>query len=344
MTYSQTWNLESIYPGGITSPQLKEKYKLIENQIQTFTNEIADYNLKEDTDFVALSHLADLAQTIGAGIGTVSIFINGWSSVDYGNSIYGPHFNKLGNLWVAFSSPLNTFQKLLSQYDDDTFSQAINTEQLEPIAFYLTELRTNAKRLLDDKTETLINKFDLDGQQAWSQHYDTISSSLSMTYTDENGKKCQISAGQALNMLDGEPDNNVRANIMINYEKMWKNAENLTSDTLNHLVGFRLTNQEAHGRQSHLEQPLELNRMSRETLDAMWQVVDANKSMFKPYFERKKELLGLKSIGWQDQVAPLTNIGDYQPTNVSYDEAAKFIMEQFNKFSPKMASFAKNGF
>ena len=254
---------------------------------------------------------------VGHGIGTANIFVNGWSSVDYGNSVYAPHFNKLGNLWVSFSSPLNAFQKLLSKLDDETFEKAITTSRLAPIAFYLTELRTDAKRLLDDKTETLINKFDLDGQQAWSQHYDTISASLSMSYTDENNKTRQISAGQALNMLDGEPDNEVRANLMTNYEKMWAKAENLTSDTLNHLAGFRLTNQEAHGRQSHLEQPLELNRMSRATLDAMWQVVDANKSMFKPYFERKKQLLGLKSIGWQDQVAPLTNIGDYKPSPLS---------------------------
>lgn len=344
MTYSQKWNLESIFPGGITSPQLTQKYDLIAKQINDFTDMIADYSLAQDKDFTVLADLADLAQNIGAGIGTANIFVNGWSSVDYGNSVYAPHFNKLGNLWVSFSSPLNAFQKLLSKLDDETFEKAITTSRLAPIAFYLTELRTDAKRLLDDKTETLINKFDLDGQQAWSQHYDTISASLSMSYTDENNKTRQISAGQALNMLDGEPDNEVRANLMTNYEKMWAKAENLTSDTLNHLAGFRLTNQEAHGRQSHLEQPLELNRMSRGTLDAMWQVVDANKSMFKPYFERKKQLLGLKSIGWQDQVAPLTNIGDYKPSDVSYDDAAKFIIEQFGKFSPKMATFAQKAF
>ncbi|KAI3473804.1 hypothetical protein Pfo_030939 [Paulownia fortunei] len=242
---------------------------------------------------------------------------------------YSQTWDLESNLWVAFSTPLNRFQKLLLQLDDATFATAIKTQRLSPIAFYLTELRTDAKRLLDDSTESLINQFDLDGQQAWSQHYDTISASLSMNYTDETGKTRQISAGQALNMLDGEPNNETRANIMANYEKMWGNAENLTADTLNHLAGFRLTNQKAHQRQNYLEQPLEMNRMSEETLKAMWQVVDNNKGMFKPYFERKKALLGLSQLGWQDQVAPLTNIGDYSPKEVSYDEAAQFIITQF---------------
>lgn len=341
MTYSQTWDLESIYPGGINSPQLAQKYELVGKQIKAFNEQINGTASSADQ----IADLADLAQTIGSGLGTISIFVNGLSSVDYGNSIYTPHFDKLGKLFVDFSAPLNQFQKQLLALDEQTFITICQSPRLSPIAFYLTELRTDAKRLLDDKTETLINKFDLDGQQAWSQHYDTISASLSMTYTDANdGKTRQISAGQALNMLDGEPDSKTRADIMANYEKMWQQAENLAADTLNHLAGFRLTNQQAHGRQSHLEQPLEMNRMSQATLDTMWRVVDDNKAMFKPYFDRKKQLLGLKTIGWQDQVAPLTHIGDYQPKEVSYDDAAAFIIAQFGKFSPKMADFAEMAF
>ncbi|KAA8369760.1 M3 family oligoendopeptidase [Leuconostoc carnosum] len=341
MTYSQTWNLESIYPGGINSPELMAKYDLVAEQIHLFAEAVDKAEASAET----IANLSDLAQTIGSGLGTINIFINGWASVDYGNSIYSPHFDKLGKLFVDFSAPLNKFQKLLLTLDDASFERVIHSERLTDIAFYLSELRTNAKRLLDDDTESLINQLDLDGQQAWSKHYDTISASLSMNYTDnEDGKTRHISAGQALNMLDGEANNDTRANIMANYEKMWSNAENLTADTLNHLAGFRLTNQKAHNQKNHLEQPLEMNRMSQATLDAMWRVVDDNKSMFKPYFDRKKQLLGLKNIGWQDQVAPLTNIGDYQPEEVSYDDAAAFIIEQFGKFSPKMASFAKMAF
>lgn len=341
MGYSQTWDLESIYPGGISSPALEAKYQAVAQDIKLFEQDL----ISAETSADSLADLSDLAQKIGSGLGTISIFINGWASVDYGNSIYGPHFAKLGQLFADFATPMNKFKKLLLSLNESAFRDVLKTPRLEPIAFYLSELRTDAKRLLDDQTETLINQFDLDGQQAWSQHYDTISAGLSMTYTDDNdGKTRRISAGQALNMLDGEPDNKTRANIMTNYEKMWGNAENLTADTLNHLAGFRLTNQKAHGRQAHLEQPLEMNRMSQATLDAMWSVVDNNKAMFKPYFERKKQLLGLTQLGWQDQVAPLTSIGNYQPAEVSYDDAADFIVTQFGKFSPKMASFAKMAF
>ena len=73
-------------------------------------------------------------------------------------------------------------------------------------------------------------------------------------------------------------------------------------------------------------------------------MVDDNKHMFKAYFDRKKTLLGLDEIGWQDQVAPITNLGDYQPTTLTYDEAAAFVIKNFGKYSPKMAAFAQHAF
>ncbi|MGX7051727.1 M3 family oligoendopeptidase [Leuconostoc palmae] len=341
MKYSQTWNLESIYAGGINSDELASKYTSVAIEISDFNQLVSKAIFSTET----IADLAELAQVIESGLGTINTFINGWASVDYGNSIYTTHFDRLGKLFVDYAIPMNKFKKLLLQANERQFNESLSSSKLNPIAFYLRELRNDAKRLLDDDTESLVNQLDLDGQQAWSKHYDTISSGLSMIYTDESdGQSHRISAGQALNMLDGEPNKNTRANIMTNYEKMWGKAENLSADTLNHLAGFRLTNQRIHGRHSHLEQPLEMNRMSQETLDAMWSVVDKNKSMFKPYFERKKALLGLESIGWQDQVAPLTNIGDYKPSDISYDDAATFIIEQFSKFSPKMAEFAKMAF
>ena len=341
MKYSQTWNLESIYAGGINSDELASKYTSVAIEISDFNQLVSKAIFSTET----IADLAELAQVIESGLGTINTFINGWASVDYGNSIYTTHFDRLGKLLVDYAIPMNKFKKLLLQANERQFNESLSSSKLNPIAFYLRELRNDAKRLLDDDTESLVNQLDLDGQQAWSKHYDTISSGLSMIYTDESdGQSHRISAGQALNMLDGEPNKNTRANIMTNYEKMWGKAENLSADTLNHLAGFRLTNQRIHGHHSHLEQPLEMNRMSQETLDAMWSVVDKNKSMFKPYFERKKALLGLESIGWQDQVAPLTNIGDYKPSDISYDDAATFIIEQFSKFSPKMAEFAKMAF
>jgi pepF/M3 family oligoendopeptidase len=344
MAYSLNWDLDSIYPGGISSPEFAEKLVTINQQTQDFAKLVANYNKANDPDFAKLTALVDFAQTIESGLGTVGLFVNALYSADYTNPVYRPYQAKIADLDVAYQAPMDAFSKLLTTLSDGEFDAAVNAPGLAAVAFHLRELRRDAERLLDDQTESIMNKLRLDGQSAWSEHYDTISAGLSMTFTDETGQEKHLSAGQALNQLDGYPDNAIRANIMENYEKMWGEAENLSADTINHLAGARLTNQEAHGYQHHLEYPLELNRMSRATLDAMWAMVAANKDMFKPYFARKAELLGLSEIGWQDQVAPITKLGDYHPTTVTYDEAAAFIIKNFGKYSPKMAAFAQHAF
>jgi pepF/M3 family oligoendopeptidase len=344
VSYSLNWNLDSIYTGGITSPEFAAKLATITDQIQDFSQLVQQYDSKADSDFAKFTALVDFAQTIASGLGTVNLFVTAHNAADYTNPIYRTYDAKVSNLFVAYQAPLDAFAKLLTRFDDPTFENILKTPGVTVVAFHLRELRRDANRLLDEQTEAIINKLQQDGQSAWSSHYDTISAGLSMTYTDEHGDQQTLSAGQALNQLDSYPNNAVRADIMKNYEAMWGSAENLSADTINHLAGSRLTAQEAHGYHNHLEAPLELNRMSKPTLDAMWAMVDANKGMFKPYFERKAQLLGLSEIGWQDQVAPITDLGDYQPTKITYDEAADFIIKNFAKYSQKMADFAQHAF
>ncbi|MBM7616802.1 pepF/M3 family oligoendopeptidase [Weissella uvarum] len=344
MVYSQNWQLADLYPGGVQGDAFKKKLATIEQQIQTLTDEVNNYQAKNDPDFSELVRLTELVQAIESGLQTVGTYINGMISADYTNPLYRPFANQIQGLAAAYNQPLNAYQRLLADFDDATFEQLLKHPALEPVAFTLKELRHSAQRLQSPEQEALLDQLKLDGLNAWASHYDVIAANLNMPFTDENGQTRTISAGQALNMLDGYPDNTARANLMDGYEKMWGDAQDLTADTLNHLAGARLTEQKAHGYKDFLEEPLELNRLSRATLDTMWQVVDDNKHMFKPYFERKAQLLGTDGIGWQDQVAPLTHVGDYQPKTQTFDEAAQFIIENFGKYSPKMAAFAKQAF
>ncbi len=83
--------------------------------------------------------------------------------------------------------------------------------------------------------------------------------------------------------------------------------------------------------------------MSRATLDQMWGTVSANKAPFVAYLQQKAKLQGQASMPWYDQWAPVV-VGDYQPKTYTFDEAAEFIIDNFGKFSPKMAAFAQHAF
>jgi pepF/M3 family oligoendopeptidase len=76
----------------------------------------------------------------------------------------------------------------------------------------------------------------------------------------------------------------------------------------------------------------------------MWRVIEKNKKPFLEYMKRKASLLGLEKLSWFDLEAPLQGSSGPEANAISYDDAAKFIIEKFTAFSPKMGDFARRAF
>jgi oligoendopeptidase F len=89
-----------------------------------------------------------------------------------------------------------------------------------------------------------------------------------------------------------------------------------------------------------LQEPLQINRMSEATLQAMWAAIEESRPVLVSYLERKAKLLGVDKLDWHDVEAP---IGSATRT-IAYDEAAALIVEQFRSFSPELADFSQQAF
>lgn len=125
-----------------------------------------------------------------------------------------------------------------------------------------------------------------------------------------------------------------------NGRKAWGGAADYCADTLNHLAGFRLKLYKGRGWEDVLKEPLGINRMSHTTLDVMWDVITKSKPALVSYLQRKAKLLGMDALAWVDVEAPVGKSSGKIP----YDQAAKDIVTQFRKFSPKLADFAEHAF
>ena len=137
------------------------------------------------------------------------------------------------------------------------------------MAFRLNELRRDGKNCFPNKKKISSIRF-LDGLNAWSTHYDTIVASIVIPFEEKDGSVTELSAGQAFNRMMGDPDKEVRQRLFTAWEKAWSGKASILADTLNHLDGFRLSDYKLHGTTDYLENPLNYNRMSQETLTVMW--------------------------------------------------------------------------
>lgn len=341
MTYSLNWDLDSIFSGGSDSPALNERLEQLEKQINTYYQSVNQWDHSISTND-ELTTLIKQQETITEGFSQCNSYITALLSANVKDTQAKLLSGKLYALLPRWQSADTILSKKFAEISDNNWQTLLQTDEFSLIAFRMNEIRRDGHRLLSEAEENIINTLSLDGLNAWSSHYDTIVGTIVIPF-EENGKVTDLSAGQAFNKMMGDPDPLVREKLFITWEKAWQEKTSLLSDTLNHLDGFRLSTYKLHGMNDYLQKPLEYNRLKKETLDVMWATIQKNKQPLVDYLTRKANLFGKEKMEWQDQDAPII-LGDLKEKTFTFDEAASFIIENFQKFSPKMATFAQSAF
>lgn len=339
MTYSEQWDLEPIFAGGIDSPALTQRLADLTAQMTPLLEAVQNWTFATDQPtFATLTQITEQLQAIEAGLKQTGSFVNMIQSTDERNPQVAPMMGRINALENDANQIDVALTKKLVAMSDADFKTVVSTPALQAIQFNLTEKRTNGAELLDEATEKLINQFALDGLTGWSDHYDSLVAEIQVPDAETT-----LSAGQAQNKFESDPDPKVRQRVFQNWYQTWDRYSPLLTDTLNHLAGFRLTDYQAHGTTDFLKKPLATSRMQPATLEAMWSIVSQNKAPLVDFLNRKAALMGKEQLAWYDTWAPVV-VGDFQPQRYSYDEAADFIMQNFKAFSPKMASVAQTAF
>ena len=123
-------------------------------------------------------------------------------------------------------------------------------------------------------------------------------------------------------------------------EFAWTEKEDFIAKALNHLAGFRLATYKKRGWDNVLEEPLSINRMKQDTLDAMWGAISKNKAPFVEYLNRKSAMLGEKAMHWYDLDAPVSS----STKKMDFQQGAEFILKHFKEFGPKLEEFSRHAF
>lgn len=343
MIYKETWDMESVFSGGSDSPTFYEQIKQLENEITDFHSLVKEWEAPNDSSNTDIfSKLLEMRENILKGIGEARSFISGLAAANTSDVQALTNLNLVANLSKDLSNSLVIFQKKLTEINNEVFEEILTKEPFNTSAFPLNEMREKASKLLSTEEETLINNLSIDGFQGWGNMYNQLVASIEVPF-EIDGKIQKLSAGQAENRMNAEPDLKKREEMLQVWEEAWQEKADLFANTLNHLAGFRLSDQKAHHIKDFMEPPLEYNRMKQDTLDAMWDTITRNKDIIVKYFERKAQLLEVDKLGWLD-VNAAVNLGDFEGQTYSYTEAAEFILKNFETVSPKMASLSKTAF
>ncbi|QQE78557.1 M3 family oligoendopeptidase [Alicyclobacillus sp. SO9] len=337
MGLNQTWNMDLIFAGGSHSESYEKFLKELESNLGGFQAEIE----KLGSDATALPQWNSVLQqfnSIDARFGEAFAFVECLTAQDVRDTKASALEDRMMQSRAVYENALNSLDAKLLELKGDVWDELLQQPAVSPIQEAIVERRTLAAEKLDVGRESLISDLSVDGYHAWGSMYSTLVGKLKIPVT-KDGETVQMSAGQAANQLT-DKNRDFREEVFANWEEAWGNQEDLFARTLNHLAGSRLAVYKQRNWPSVLQEPLEVNRMSEQTLNTMWKVISENKAPFAEFLKRKAQLYGVEKPTWSDVEAP---VGDIDKS-FTYDEARDFIVEHFSKFNPDLAEFANVAF
>lgn len=329
---TQRWNLDSIFPGGSESSAFHEFLSSLDNEISQFHKRASD--TAPNAGSTAWRDLLMTAQDIIARMRQASAFVECLLAQDMTDQGAKLLQGRVTQLTATRNAALTVMDAGLLAMDDVDFEDLCTLKELTPVRFSIEERRKKAEEKLSVAEESLISDLMVDGYHGWSQLYDLVVARMSVS-VETNGEMSSLSMGQLANkLLDG--NRLVREALFPKWENVWSQEADLCAGAINRIAGYRLAVYKHRGWPDVLKEPLEINRMKRETLDVMWDVIDRNKGPFVEFLNRKANWIGVEKLSWHDVPAP---IGEAKG-KMSYEDARTFIVNHFGKFSQDMADFA----
>lgn len=327
-TLPLTWDLERFFKEKGRQKDFSQCIDTIEKNLLILPALLTNKNSLAEA--IALSQeIAELSAEMGS-------FVTCLLAEDTTNSYALKFQGKLQTLEALFENLSTLLDETLRTLDEKTFNALLKHPLCEKLSFPLQERKTLAKEKLNHELESLITNLSIDGYHGYSQLFYVLHGKLKFPLKDKNGNIESLSIGQIDNKI-ASTDRETRKSAFHTYKHVFKDHEAHFAEVLNHLAGFRLQVYEKRGWKELLKEPLAANRMQESTLNAMWEAVNNGIAPFTKFLHKKASLLGLKTLTWYDIETPITN----SHKTISYTEASELIVQQFRKYSPRMANFSK---
>ncbi|MFU8807038.1 MAG: M3 family metallopeptidase, partial [Bradymonadaceae bacterium] len=341
-TSDPTWDLESIFSGGPDSKAFVEAIDDLSARVVKLREQadglpspekagFEDGGPERWVDFFAAKDefLKDF--------GDARVFAGGMASsmADNPRALRLPSL--LNDVWMHFDSLMVIIKTGLRGISDEAFETLRGAEGLGHADLMLRELRRDADQSMEPELEMLAVQLNRDGLYGWAQLYQEVSSRLSVDVVDESGQSRTLSVGQAKNLLE-HPEREMRRRAYEGLRKAWSGAAPVCASALNSIIGSEQTLYRRRGT-DELTHPLNSNRVSRKTIDAMHEAARGFQPLLVEYMNLKARLMGVEKLDWYDLHAPLTS---GEGKKVSYEEAQRFISEQAEDFSSDIAEFCRH--
>ncbi len=281
--------------------------------------------------------LADEAEVLLRNVG---VFANCLLSVDSCDEAAQVLNGRLQNYRQRYADLLQPLTQFCDLADEPTIDAYLGDPQVAPSAFLVRHARERRHELLSLPEEGLVNGLSQDGIQAWGNLYDQLSGTLSCKVLVDNEHR-EMGLAEASGLLQ-KPDDRLRRNAWQAINEAWEGHEETCAAAINAIAGWRLElcRKRSLRRPVHfLDAPVHMNRIHRDTLEALLQVSAEHREMAQRAARLQAAAYGKTAIGPWDSRAPAPVISEDQGPGIAFADAIRLIADAYAGVHPEMGDF-----
>ncbi len=337
------WDLSNVYPS-LESREFKAAVADYKKQVAALERFFRNKLSKAD----ARTKVKDLAPLVGKAIdqinkiqtlsATIVPFIYSYVSTDSRDKLAMKTLSEFEQASLPMNQFMTRFTAWLGKLASKLDQVIKSNKSAAAHAFMLWEAAEQSKYLMGEAEEALAAEMTLSGGNAFEKLQGTVTSQLSVDF-ELDGKTQKLPMSALIN-LRSHPDEATRRRGYEAENKAWEEVKETLAACLNGVKGEANTLNKKRGRKDAIHSSLDAARMDRKTLDAMLTAMKDSFPMFRRYWHAKAKKLGQEKLAWWDIFAPMGRTDKVY----SFEEARDFIVENFGKFSPDLAAFAKRAF
>jgi oligoendopeptidase F len=336
------WDMTTIFPS-LSSPEFEAAFSAIVASIDDLNALFDRHNVAQHDpvplDNATLLAFDDVLQHWNAFLEnyrTISAYIHSFLSIDTRDNLAQTRVSELEGQSVRVTLLGNRFTAWVGSLDVEALIS--RSKQAAEHAYFLHRTQESARHMMSPAEETLAAELHPSGGGGWEKLHSSYTSQITVPIESPTG--ATILPMSMVRHLAFDPDRDVRRRAYEAEIAAWKRSEVPVAAALNGVKGETITLSSKRRWPSVLDETLFASNIDRQTLDAMMEAARESFPDFRRYLKAKARALGLPKLAWYDVSAP---VGEGVQV-WEYDDATRFIVQQFGSYSQRMGDFAARAF
>ena len=270
--------------------------------------------------------------------------IGGYASLSYSADTQSDEatslMTKISKLGSEISNKILFFDLWWKTQIDEKNAKRLIKEAGE-LSEYLNHKRLFAKYSLSEPEEKIINTLDVTGISALVKLYDKMTSAYQ--YQMKIGNKTKTMTREEITNYIRSTNEKIRETAYKTILSKYTENKGIIGEIYQNIVlNWKDEGIEIRGYKSPISMRNIANDVDDKTIESLLTICKKNSPIFQKFFIQKAKMLKMKKLRRYDLYAPAYI--HIKEKTYQYDKSVKLVFESLERFSPKLAEYAKKVF